>query len=290
MQIISASLQFHANYLYIPRFLRVVLLQSFHEIVQYNLIWLSAFLQSLNLLFRHFLSSLNQLKNYKMETKNSTRSNGTFFENAANTNFKANTTSLFDVYRKQAEFAGEFYSSLFNSFFDQNKNIWNPVKDYADLFWNNSELKFPRLPFSNFAANGNSFNPFYSSFGNAFKQMSDQNQSMAEAFAKQFDEWTSNLNRLSEKYRQVVQKRMEVSKEMFKALTESYHKQLEFAVESNKKLSEELAAQADLLFRTNQEFWKDITADTETNEPVESSIKNGESKNFKKAVKADSVF
>jgi hypothetical protein len=227
-----------------------------------------------------------------METKNSTKNNDNYFdsESTANKNFKTGTSALLDAYKKQMELMSDLYSNMFNSFSNQNRNIWNPVKDYADLFWNNADLKYPRMPFSNFS-NGNAANPFSISFDKIFRQISDQNQNLVDSFAKQFEEWTSNLNNLNGKYRQLVEKRMEISKEMLDASIDSYHKQVEFAVESNKKLAQELAEQANVLFRANQKFWTDITSTPEEGSTnSETVFKNGEQKNFKKTTKADSVF
>jgi uncharacterized membrane-anchored protein YhcB (DUF1043 family) len=210
-----------------------------------------------------------------METTNSTtNANETLQESTKLINQWANevTASMTDLYKKQLNLVTGFYSNLFSSLSSENnKNIWNPMKTYTDLFLTNP-LKSGSTPFGNF---GNGNNPFEK----AVQQITEYNQNLFNSFTKKLDNGNIDWTSINEKYQKTIEKEFEASQQMVKTLIDSYNKRMENSMEINKDLQKEFNNQLNELFNLNKQLWADTTkaAKTQAEETTEKFSKNGNS-------------
>lgn len=210
-----------------------------------------------------------------METTNSTNStnaNETLQESTKMINQWINevTSSMTDLYKKQLNLVTGFYSNLFTSLYGENTNaMWNPMKNYADLFFNN-QMKSRLTPFGNF---GTSANPFEKTI----QQITEYNQNLFNSFTKKVDNGNIDWASINEKYQQTIEKEFEASQKLVKTLIESYNKRMENTMEINKDLQKEFNAQLSELFNLNKQLWSDTTkeANKQTEDTAEKFSKNG---------------
>ncbi|MEI8137877.1 MAG: hypothetical protein WCH21_11180 [Bacteroidota bacterium] len=223
-----------------------------------------------------------------METTNSTPANETLLESAkmANKWFNDATTSTMESYKKQLNLVSGYYSNFFNSFLGENKNIWNPTKNFADLFFNNNDsIKSMFIPFSGFGMNGAFSNQFSNPFEKMIKQLTDYNQNLLGSFTKQFENGNSDWGVLNEKYQKTIEKEFEASKKLINTMVEGYNAQTESSLEAHKKLQEEINKQIGLVFKLNQEFWSEVLKTSQPPVALEKFSKDGAINDNKKQTK-----
>lgn len=210
-----------------------------------------------------------------METTNSkTSANETMQESTKMINQWCNevTASMSDLYKKQLNLVTGFYSNLFSSFPGENNNtMWNPMKSYTDLFFNNP-MKSGVSPFGNFGTNGNPFEK-------TLQQITEYNQNLFNSFTKKLDNGSIDWTSINEKYQKTIEKEFEASQKMVNSLIESYNKRMENTMEINKDLQKEFSTQLNDLFNMNKQLWEDTTkaAKSQTEETIEKFSKNGNS-------------
>ena len=126
-----------------------------------------------------------------METTNSTTENNTL-------------TSMMEGYKNQLSLVSELYTNAFNSFSGQTKNLWNPMQNQSNVFFNNDALKSMFTPFNGFGMNKGVSNPFMNFSSNSFdkmvKQISDYNHNLMDSLTKEFGNNTSDSNSIGDKY------------------------------------------------------------------------------------------
>jgi hypothetical protein len=189
-----------------------------------------------------------------METNKTNPLNETLSESAKTANKWLNDASsaMMDMYKKQTDMVSGFYSNLFNSISGTGKSSFNPMANFSNPFFNNNDMmKNMFAPFNSFGMNSSSSNPFE----NALKQLTDFNQNMLNSFGKPFGNGNQDFGTLTENYKNLVEKKMDVTKKMMESLVSAYHKQMEFTLENNKKLHEEINMQINQLVKLTQEFW-----------------------------------
>ncbi len=207
-----------------------------------------------------------------METTNSkTTANETLQESTKMINQWCNevTASMTDLYKKQLNLVTGFYSNLFSSISNENNNtIWNPMKNYTDLFTN--PMKSGLTPFGNFGTNGNPFEK-------TIQQITEYNQNLFNSLTKKLDNGNIDWTNINEKYQQTIDKEFEASQKMVKSLIESYNKRMENTMEINKDLQKEFSTQLNDLFTLNKQLWEETTkaAKTQAEETTEKFSKNG---------------
>jgi len=193
-----------------------------------------------------------------METTNSTIVNNTL-------------TSMMDGYKKQLSAVSDFYTNAFNSFSGQTKNMWNPMQNQSNLFFNNDALKSMFTPFNGFGKSNGVSNPF----DKIVKQVSDYNHNLMGSLNKQFDNASSDGNPIGDKYQKLVEERNEVSKAYINTLAETFNKQMESAIVTNKKLQEETNKQFEEVLKHTQQFWADVLNMNQTPPPLPNFSKDG---------------
>jgi methyl-accepting chemotaxis protein len=200
-----------------------------------------------------------------METTNSTIANNTL-------------TSIMDGYRKQLNAVSEFYTNAFNSFSIQNKNMWNPLQNQSNLFFNYDSLKSMFIPFNGFNINAGFSNPL-----NAMvKHVSDYNHNLMGSLTKQFDNTNSDGNSIGDKYQKLVEERTEASKVYINTLADTINKQMESTLSTNKKMQEEINKQFEDILKHSQQFWTDVLKMNQTLPPLDKFSKDGAMTEIKK--------
>lgn len=188
-------------------------------------------------------------------------------------------TSMMEGYKKQLSQVSEFYTNVFNSFSGQTKNIWNPMQNQGNLFFNNDILKSMLTPFNSFGINNIISNPFMNLFSNPFdkmiKQVSDYNHNLMGSLSQQLDNTNTDGNLITEKYQKLVEERTETSKEYIKGLAEAFNKQMESSLATNKKLQEETNKQFEDVLKLTQQFWSGVLDINHTSPPLNKFSKDG---------------
>lgn len=208
-----------------------------------------------------------------METTNSkTTANDTLQESTKMINQWTNevTASMTDLYKKQLNLVTGFYSNLVSSLNgENNKDAWNPMKSYADLFLTNP-MKSGMAPFGNFGTGNNPFEK-------AVQQITEYNQNLFNSFTKKLDNGNIDWASINEKYQQTIEKEFEASQKMFKTMIESYNKRMENTMEINKDLQREFNNQLNELFDLNKQLLADTTkaAKAQAEETTDKFSKNG---------------
>ncbi len=201
-----------------------------------------------------------------METTNSTSANNAL-------------TSMMEAYKNQLSQVSEFYTNAFNSFSGQSKNIWNPMQNQGNLFFNNSALKSMFTPFNGFGMNNTISNPFMNLFSNPFdkmvKHVSDYNHNLMGSLTTQLDNSNLNENLFTDKYQKLVEERTVASKEYIHGLAETFNKQMESSLATNKKLQEETNKQFEDVFKLTQQFWTGVLDMNQTSSPLNKFSKDG---------------
>lgn len=180
------------------------------------------------------------------------------------------TASMTDLYKKQLNLVTGFYSNLFSSLNgENNKDVWNPMKSYTDLFFTNP-MKSVMNPFNNFGTGNNPFEK-------AVKQITEYNQNLFNSFTKKLDNGNIDWASINEKYQQTIEKEFEASQKMVKTMIESYNKRMENTMEINKDLQREFNNQLNELFTLNKQLWEDTTkaVKSQAEETNEKISKNG---------------
>ena len=212
-----------------------------------------------------------------METTNSTTENNTL-------------TSMMEAYNKQLSQLSEFYTNAFNSFSGQNKNMWNPMQNHSNLFFNNDALKSMFTPFNGFGMNNGVSNPFMTLFSNPFektvKQVSDYNHNLMGSLTKEFGNNFSDGNSIGDKYQKLVEERNEASKVYINTLADTFNKQMESTLSINKKLQEETNIQFESVLKHTQQFWDGVLNMNQTPPPLPDFSKDGAATKIKK----DNIF
>jgi hypothetical protein len=213
-----------------------------------------------------------------------TKTNEPLNENAkeAGKIFNDNDTAIMDMYGKQLDLITGFYTNFFNTMMGGNKG-WKQDKGFMDLFRDNNN--FTKLFSNSFCGVGNGFqnpfassmqndftrlfsnpfnrlsngfqNPFLTSFEKIFSQMGDYNHNLFSAFTGETRNNT-DWSEISKKYKETIDSRLEISKNMLKSATEAYNKQLESSIEANKKMVEDINNQFSSVVKQTQKFWADI--------------------------------
>jgi len=206
-----------------------------------------------------------------METTNSTTANNTL-------------TSMMDVYQKQLSAVSEFYTNALNSFTTQTKNMWNPMQNQSNSFFNNDALKSMFSPLTSFGMNNSISNPF----DRMVKNVSDYNHNLMSSLSKQFENPDSDGNLTGEKYQKFDEESNEASKVYINTLADTLNKQMESTLDTNKKLQEDTNKQFESLLKLSQKFWADVLNKNQTPRSVPNFSKEGaatEIKRDKTAVK-----
>lgn len=207
-----------------------------------------------------------------METTNSTTANETLQESTKMINQWINevSSSMTDLYKKQLNLVTGFYSNLFTSLYGENNStMWNPMKNYMDLFLNNP-MKSRLTPFGYF---GTTANPFEKTI----QQITEYNQNLFNSFTKKVDNGNIDWASINEKYQQTIEKEFEASQKLVKTMIESYNKRMENTMEINRDLQKEFNTQLGELFNLNKQLWADTTkaANTQAEETADKFSKNG---------------
>ncbi len=185
------------------------------------------------------------------------------------------TNAMMELYKKQLNVATGFYSNLFNMFSDENKNIFNPAKNFADMFSNNNGgARFTNL-FSNGDTNRNFSNIFMSSMDRIMKQMAEFNQNLSSIVSKQMESGNTDLNGISEKYQRLMETNAEAVKKIMHKIAHANNKQLELTMELNKNLMEDINSQLNFISKQNQNFWSEILNAKSATPGNEKSAKDG---------------
>src|SRR4051812_35523025 len=71
------------------------------------------------------------------------------------------TNAIMELYKKQLNVASGFYNNFFNSFSEENKDMFNPAKSFTEMFSNNNN---GGMKFTNFFGNGGSNRNFSNVF------------------------------------------------------------------------------------------------------------------------------
>jgi plasmid maintenance system antidote protein VapI len=200
-----------------------------------------------------------------METTNSTNKNNAL-------------TSMMEAYQKQLSQVTEFYTNIYNSFSGQAKNMWNPMQNQSNLFFNNEALKSVSTPFNGFGMNGSNSNPFEK----IVKQVSDYNQNLMGSLTKQFDHTNLDGKLVADKYKKLVEERADVSKEYINTLAETFNKQMESTLAMNKKLQEETNKQFESVLKLTQEFFAGVLNTNQTSPALSNFSKDGAAVEIKK--------
>ncbi len=195
-----------------------------------------------------------------METTNSTTANNAL-------------TSMMEGYKKQLDSVSEFYNNIFNSFSGQTKNMWNPMQNQSNLFFNNEALKSMFTPYNGFGMNNGISNPF----DKMVKQVSDYNHNLMGSLTQQFNNTNSDGNSIADKYKKLVEERNEASKTYISTLAETFNKQMESSLAMNKKLQEETNKQFESVLKLTQEFWAGVLNVDQTSSSLPNFSKDGSS-------------
>ena len=194
------------------------------------------------------------------------------------TNVNNVLTSMMEGYKKQLSQVSEFYTNAFNSFSGQSKNMWNPMQNQSNLFFNNDALKSMFTPFNGFGMNNGGSNPF----DKMVKQVSDYNHNLMGSLTKEFDNNISDGNSIGDKYQKLVTERNEASKVYINTLAETFNKQMESTLAINKKLQEETNKQFESVLKHTQQFWADVLNMNQTPPPLPNFSKDGAATENKK--------
>ena len=212
-----------------------------------------------------------------METTNSTTENNTL-------------TSMMEGYKNQLSLVSELYTNAFNSFSGQTKNLWNPMQNQSNVFFNNDALKSMFTPFNGFGMNKGVSNPFMNFSSNSFdkmvKQISDYNHNLMDSLTKEFGNNTSDSNSIGDKYKKLVEERAKTSKAYINTLADTFNKQMESTLSINKKLQEETNIQFESVLKHTQQFWAGVLNMNQTPPPLPNFSKDGAAKEIKK----DNIF
>ena len=186
--------------------------------------------------------------------------------------FSDSTKQITDFYTKQLNTATGFYKNLFDSFSAGNKE-WN-TNAFSNGFLNNGLTKMFEVPLNGIGTNFT--NPFLTIFDKMYKQMADYNSAMLSNLTNGMKS-NVDLSEISKTYQDMVNDRIEASKNILKTATDAYNKQLDFSIENNKKAIEEMRNQFNVMIRQNQKFRSDIMSSSQA------PIKNAE-KTFKDSI------
>lgn len=217
-----------------------------------------------------------------METTNSTSTNETYFETTKLINQWNNdvTSTMMDLYKKQLNMVSGFYSNLFNSFGGSN-HIFNPMKNFTEIFTNFNTMKSKGSFFTGSGVNSEVFN----SFDKTFQQLADYNQNLIQGFTKKMENGNVDWSSFNEKFKQTLEKEFEASQKLINTMMESYNKKVETSIDINKNLQKEFSEQINQLFKMNQQLWSE-TLNNKQNQPVSEKFeKNGSSTDVKKNAK-----
>ncbi|MBC7693840.1 MAG: hypothetical protein H7141_00185 [Burkholderiales bacterium] len=209
-----------------------------------------------------------------METTNSTSANDTYFESTKLVNqwYTDVAKTMADLYKKQLNLTTGFYSNLFGSV-GGNNNIWNPMKNFSEMF--NSDAMKKASSFNMSGMNSNIFNPF----DKTIEQLNEYNQNLIKGFNKKMENGGTDFSAFNEKFQQTLEKEFDASRKLTSTLMESYNQRIENSMEINKDLQKEFNTQLNELFNMNKQLWADTTkvAKAQTEETAEKFSKNGNS-------------
>jgi hypothetical protein len=177
---------------------------------------------------------------------------------AAEKIFNDSTKQMTDFYTKQLNTSTGFYKNIFDSFSLGNKE-WNN-NALSNSFFNNGLTKMFEVPFTGMT--NNFTNPFLPTFDKLYKQMADYNTTMFSNLTNGMKSST-DVSEISKNYQDMVNARIESSKNILKTATDAYNKQLEFSTENNKKAMEEMNDQFNVMVKHNQKFWSDIMSSSQ---------------------------
>ncbi|MBA2613598.1 MAG: hypothetical protein H0U95_16670 [Bacteroidetes bacterium] len=93
------------------------------------------------------------------------------------------------------------------------------------------------------------FNAVTGFYTNFFNSMMGGNKSLNQNTQKA---------EINNKYKEVIDSRIEASKNVFKSATDAYHAQLGSAMETNKKMMDDIHTQISTTVKQTQNFWSDI--------------------------------
>ncbi len=202
-----------------------------------------------------------------METTNA---NHTEQSNSKTAEKMMNDTSkgIMDMYTKNINLITNFYSNLFNSFSNGNKGFNNNYGSSTN-FMNNDFAKLFSNPYNGM---GNNFSPqALPTFNNVYQQMIDYNTNLFSMLSKGMNTNT-DWNGIGKKEEEIIENRLEATKNMRHSILESYNKQLDSVNENNKKMMQETTDQFNLLMKQNQKLWADIFSMNQTPVKTEEKI------------------
>ena len=173
---------------------------------------------------------------------------------AAEKGMKDANDSMMGIYQKQLQLMAEFYNQIISPM--SNHTNRNTDQASGNSSFNNDAMRMFFNPFN--AMTSNFSNPFFSSFDSMFKQMMDGPNHLFSMFRGSSQVNGVDWSALSKKTQEMMENRLEVSKNIFSALNEAHNKKVNFAMETNKKEMEEIHNQLSSLIKQNQVFFTDL--------------------------------
>lgn len=159
-----------------------------------------------------------------------------------------------DIFTKNLNLVTGFYSNVFNSLSNGNKEF---DSNYSSLtnFTNNDFIKTFLNPFNGM---GNVFfNQSLPRFDNLYKQMMEYNTNLFSMLGNGIN-INTDWSEVSKKEEAIIENRLEATKNMRHSIIEAYTKQLDSANEHNKKMIQETTEQFNLLMKQNQKLLTDM--------------------------------
>jgi hypothetical protein len=173
------------------------------------------------------------------------------------------SSTVMDMYNKQANLMFGFYSNLFNSMPGMSKNNWMSNMNFAQSH-DGHEMARAMFPAFNLFKANNFMNMCTSHYQDMYKQMADFNSLWSSFGQKKSQHMQENWSDSVEKMQAIVQKEWKVRNDMAATLMEAYNKQRETATELNKKFMEEMNTQFHEAFKRNEKFYADVFKGTHT--------------------------
>ncbi|MBA2610552.1 MAG: hypothetical protein H0U95_01180 [Bacteroidetes bacterium] len=121
-----------------------------------------------------------------------------------------------------------------------------------EMFYENtkaSEKEFNNRNSNLMAAFHGQFNAVNGFYTNFFNSMIGAN--------KRLNQNTEQVE-INNKYNEVIDSRIETSKNVFKSATDAYHKHLESVMETNKKMMDDMYSHINTTVKQTQKFWSKI--------------------------------
>ena len=167
------------------------------------------------------------------------------------------SSSVMDMYNKQASLVFGFYNNLFNSLPGMSKNNWMSNMNFAKPH-DGYDMANAFFPAFNLFKTSSLMNLCASKYEDMYKQITDYNNLWSSMLQKKSQNAQENWSASAEKMQAIVEKEWKIRNDMASTLLDAYNKQMDVSIELNRKFMEELNNHLNAAFKRNEKFYSDV--------------------------------